>query len=121
MHVRCSDLRLMEDGFDVVSVRADDKRCVVAPAVLRTHSGCTIVLAPGFQRGAIEVLDLLSGLSREGQVEMRGVLLDTANAKGGWVVRTAELDTERAFRDDLDSEGRQSLDEEVPGFVVVAD
>jgi len=111
----------MEDGFNVVSVGADDERCVVAPAVLWTHSGSTVVLGSGIKRGAVEVLDLLPGLCREGQVEMSCLFFDSANAQRGWIVGTAQFYAKRPLRDDLYAKRRQSLDEEVSGFFVVAD
>jgi hypothetical protein len=60
--------------FDVVSVRTDDKRCVVSPAVLGAQPRRAVVLAAGVQSSAIEALDLLTTLGYERQMKRRGRL-----------------------------------------------
>jgi len=67
--------------FDVVPVRTNDESCVVVRVVLRAQAWRTIVIAPRLESCAVEVLDLPVILGREGQVEMRRLLLDSADAQ----------------------------------------
>ena len=71
----------MANDFDVVPVRANDESRVVVRVVLRAQTWRTIVIAPCFESCAVEVFDLPVILGREGQVEMRRLLLDTADAQ----------------------------------------
>lgn len=87
----------MADHFDVVSVRPDDKSCIVFPAVVRAQAGRAIVLAARCQRCAMKSLDLLAMLGDERQVKVRGRLVGLEQAQRSLAVR-AELDAKRPFR-----------------------
>jgi len=51
-------LRFVADGFDVVTVRADDEGCIVGFAVLRANPRGSIVLSACLKSGAMKLLYL---------------------------------------------------------------
>ncbi len=63
-------LGLVEDCFNVVTVRVNDEGGVVATVVLRPQTRRTVVPAPGGQGCTVERLDFLPTACREGQVKM---------------------------------------------------
>ena len=71
----------MENRFDVVTVRANDERSIVVAVILRAQTRRTVVFASCVKCGAIEGFDLLAILGREGQVEMRCLLLNSTDAQ----------------------------------------
>jgi hypothetical protein len=71
----------MANHFDVVPVRTNDEGGIVVRVVLRAQTGRTIAFAPRLKSRAVEIVDLPAILGREGQVEMRRFLLDSADAQ----------------------------------------
>jgi hypothetical protein len=47
----------VEDRFDVVPVGVNDERCLVPGVVLRAKTRRAVVAAPGFDSGAVELVD----------------------------------------------------------------
>lgn len=71
----------MANHFDVVPVRTNDESRIVVRVVFRAQTRRTIVFAARPESRAIEIFDLPAVLGREGQVEMRCFLLDSADAQ----------------------------------------
>jgi len=71
----------MANNFEVVPVRTNDESCIIVRVVLRAQTRRTIVFAPRLKSRAVEIFDLPAILGREGQVEMRRFLLDSADAQ----------------------------------------
>jgi len=71
----------MADGFDIVTIRVDDERGVVAPTVLGAQPGCTVVFGTGLQGSTIELVDLVPTLGHERNVEMSGSLAGLVQAQ----------------------------------------
>jgi len=111
----------MANRLDVVPVRARNEGRVVVFVVLRAKTRRTIVFASRLKSGAVEILDLLAVLGREGQMEMRCLFLHSANAQRGLTIRAAKLDAERSLRDNSYTQRFERLDEEIPSCRVVAD
>ena len=107
--------------FDVVPIRTNDESGIVVRVVLRAQTRRTIVLAPRLKSRTVEVFDLPAILGREGQVEMRRLLLHSADAQRGLTVRTAKLDAEWPLRDKGYAERLECLEEKLPGRCIVAD
>lgn len=107
----------------VVAIGPNDKCSAVVGVVLRPHTGRAVVMATRFECQTIEVLNLLSRLGCERQVEGRvGCLFGcTPNAKRGNAVRAAELDTKWSVGHDLDVERCESTEKERSALGVVAD
>ena len=57
----------VEDRFDVVPVRVNDERCVIAGVVMRAKTRRAVVVAAGFDSGAVELVDGGSVGCGEGQ------------------------------------------------------
>jgi hypothetical protein len=110
----------MANRFDVVPVRTNDKSGIVVRVVLRAQTRRTIVFTPGLESRAVEVFDLPAILGREGQVEMRRLLLHAADAQRGLTVRAAKLDTQWPLRDNGYAERLECLKEKLPGRCIVA-
>src|ERR1044071_4332371 len=109
-----SDLGFVVDGFEVVAVRTDDERCIVAPAVLRAQTRRAVVLATRLERRAIESVDLLATLGLERQVKMRRLLVGLEQAQRDVTPRRHELDAVRRgpFPDDNNPERFERLEKE---------
>ncbi len=62
----------MEDGFDVVRVRVEHERCVVAGVVLRALTGRAVVGIAGLGREPVKGCDCLLVVDAECQVDVFG-------------------------------------------------
>jgi hypothetical protein len=90
--IRLLRIRFMANRFDVVPIWTNDESCVVVRVVLRTQTRRAIVFAARLKSRTVEIFNLPTILGREGQVEMRRLFLDSADAQRGLAVRAAKLD-----------------------------
>jgi len=114
-------LGFMANHFDVVPVRTNDESSVVVRVVLQAQTRRTIVFATRRQSRAVEIFDLPAVLGREGQVEMRRLLLDSADAQRRLAFWATKLGTERPLRDNSYAERFECLEEERLARFIVAD
>ena len=63
----------MTDHLDVVAVGCDDERGVVMGVVVGAQSGWAVVLTSGFDRRAMERVDLATALCRERKEFVYGI------------------------------------------------
>ena len=63
------DLRPVTHGFNIVTIRTDDKGAVVVRVVMRPQTRTPVVLAAGSDGAAIEVVDLTPSLCGKRKVQ----------------------------------------------------
>ena len=75
-------------GFDIVPVRANDKRRVIVGVIVRTEARCTVVFAASGQACPVERIDFLPRLGNECDVKRSRLLVSLVQTQGRTVPST---------------------------------
>ena len=110
----------MADHLNVVPIRPNDESRVVVLVVLRAKTWRTVVFCSRVKRGFVEVFYLSPILSLKGQMQMRGLLFDTADAQRRVAIAATKLDAERSFRNNRHAKRLKCFEKERFAHSVVA-